>query len=252
MDDLRIGRAFRHVRLRLGWRQIDVARRAGVSQGTYSNIERGHLDPASLRTLRRVASVLEIRLSLDTRWRGGELARLVSARHAAMSERATQWLLSAGWDVRPEVSFNHFGERGVVDLVARHVASGTVLVVELKTELLDVGDLLATMDRRLRLAVVIASSCGWTAGTVGGVVLVADSKANRRQLADHSMVLRAAFPVDGRGLRRWLRTPDSPLRGLTFIPDIAARSAGTGIAPVKRVRRRSGMPVRAAGGGPRA
>lgn len=237
MDDLRVGRAFRHVRLRLRWRQVDVARRAGISQGTYSSIERGHLDSVSLRTLRRVAQGLEIRLSIEPRWRGGELARLVSARHAAMAERTTRWLRGLGWEVRPEVSFSHFGERGVVDLVARHPGSGAVLLIELKTELLDIGDLLATMDRRLRLAGVIASSCGWTHASVGAIVIVADSKPNRHRLADHAAVVRAAFPDDGRTLRHWLRQPATRLRALTFLPDIDRADRRTGIAPVKRVRR---------------
>jgi hypothetical protein len=41
-----------------------------------SLIERGHLDTLSLRTMRRVAAVLDVRLDLVARWRGGELDRL--------------------------------------------------------------------------------------------------------------------------------------------------------------------------------
>jgi transcriptional regulator with XRE-family HTH domain len=41
MDDIRVGAAFRAVRIRRGWRQQDVADRAGVSRALISLIERG-------------------------------------------------------------------------------------------------------------------------------------------------------------------------------------------------------------------
>ena len=43
MEDLALGRTFRRVRQRLGWRQIDLARIAGVSPSTCSLIERGQI-----------------------------------------------------------------------------------------------------------------------------------------------------------------------------------------------------------------
>ena len=155
MDEVALGRVFRRVRLRLGWRQLDVADEAGVSPSTVSLIERGQLGHVTVGTLRRVGAVLQIEIRLELRWRGGELFRLLAEGHAAMAETVTRRLVELGWEVRPEVSFSHFGERGVVDLVAWHGASRSLLLVELKTELVDLGDLLATMDRRRRLATVI-------------------------------------------------------------------------------------------------
>ena len=43
MDDLRLGLVCRALRRRLGWRQVDLAERAGVSQDMVSRIERGLL-----------------------------------------------------------------------------------------------------------------------------------------------------------------------------------------------------------------
>ena len=75
MDDLAIGRVFRELRIRLGWRASDVASRAGTSTSTYSRIERGQIDRITLSTLRGVANVLEVRLVLEPRWRGAGLDR---------------------------------------------------------------------------------------------------------------------------------------------------------------------------------
>ena len=173
MDDLALGRLFRELRVRLGWTQLEVARRAGISQPTYSAIERGGIGRTGLANLRRVGDVLEVRLVIDARWRGAAIDRVLSSRHAAMAEVVTRMVLQAGWEVRPEVSFNHFGERGVVDLVAWHADTQTALLVELKTELVDPNRLLETADRRRRLAATIAQPLGWAPRMVAQWVVVA-------------------------------------------------------------------------------
>jgi transcriptional regulator with XRE-family HTH domain len=86
MDDMRVGAAFRAVRIRRRWRQEDVAARAGVPRSLVSDIERGHFGSTSLERLRAVAVVLEIRLDIVARWRGGELARVLNARQSALNE----------------------------------------------------------------------------------------------------------------------------------------------------------------------
>jgi transcriptional regulator with XRE-family HTH domain len=239
MDDAGIGRLFRGLRLRLGWRQVDVSDKAGISRSLYSEIERGHLDRIPLGTLRRVAAVLEVRLPLEPSWRGGRIERVISARHAAMAERVTAMLVAAGWEVRPEASFNSFGERGVVDLVAWHSATRTLLLVEIKTELVDPSGLLMVTDRRRRLAGVIARDSGWTPDRVAQWVVLAAGRTNARRVADHRSMLRAAFPADGRSIPSWLDDPRSPLDALWFLPDVADRSTGRVARGPNRVPTRS-------------
>ena len=89
---MRIGAALRAVRVRRRWHQSDVAARAGVSRATVSLAERGHLGRMPLETIRRVAQVLDVRLDLVARWRGGELHRLLSARHSALHESVAVYL----------------------------------------------------------------------------------------------------------------------------------------------------------------
>jgi transcriptional regulator with XRE-family HTH domain len=235
MEDLALGRAFRRVRVRLGWRQADLAHVAGVSISTCSLIERGQIDGLTLATLRKVGKPLEIEVQFVLRWRGGELFRMLAAGHSAMAERVTRQMAAAGWDTRPEVSFSHFGERGVVDLVAWHGERKAILLVELKTELVDIGDLLATMDRRRRLAGVIAGSLGWTPNLVGSWVVLTDTRTNRRRLADHSALLRSAFPSDGRSVAGWIANPDRPASALWFLPNSDEARSGTRPGPVRRV-----------------
>ena len=100
-------------------RQSDVAEKAGVSASLVSLVERGHMATLSLETIRRVGAVLDIRMDVVARWRGGELDRLLSARHSALQDAVVRWLDSLpGWTVLPEVSFAIYAERGVIDLLA--------------------------------------------------------------------------------------------------------------------------------------
>ena len=65
---------------------------AGVSRGLVSLIERGHIRRVSLDVLRRVAAVLEVRLDVVARWRGGELDRLLNAAHSGLEDDVARWL----------------------------------------------------------------------------------------------------------------------------------------------------------------
>ena len=91
MDDIRVGQAIRLVRRRRGLSQARLALKAGTSQGLISMIERGHMDTVSLRILRRVAAVLDIRVDLAPRWRAGDLDRLLNARHSELHELVARW-----------------------------------------------------------------------------------------------------------------------------------------------------------------
>jgi len=246
VDDLALGRLFREIRIRVNWSQADVAAKAKVSRSRYSDIERGMLEGVSLGKLRRVAAVLEVRLPLVPRWRGAEVDRLLATRHAAMAERVTKLLLERGWDVRAEVSFNWFGERGVVDLVAWHAASRTLLLVELKTELVDANELLGVTDRRRRLAPKIAEPFGWVPNAVADWVVVADSRTNRRRLAAVRTLVRSSIPSDGRAIARWLRHPVGPMSALSFLTDSDGAGISRRCAPRLRVRG-SGTSVRRSG-----
>jgi len=236
VNDQQVGAALRAVRLKRRWRQVDVASRAGVDASLISRLERGHLDRLSIATLRRIGSVLDIRLELLARWRGGELAREVNARHAAFHEQIAGHLGSVGWMLLPEVSFSIYGERGIIDILAWHPATASLLVIELKTAIVDVQELIGTLDRKVRLAPRIAAERGWHARTVSGWVVVAAGTTNRRRVAAHRTMLRAAYPADGRRIRPWLRDPGEPVRVLSMWSELTPGHVRARITPVRRVR----------------
>jgi transcriptional regulator with XRE-family HTH domain len=235
VEDLRLGGTIRAVRVKRRWRQSDLAAKAGVSQMTVSRIERGQIPETTLAVLRRVAAALEIRLELLPRGRGAELDRLLSARHSALHESVAKTLAHdfPDWMMASEVSFSIWGERGVIDLLLWHPGRRALLIIEFKTELVDVGDLLSTMDRRRRLAGQIVKTRGWYPRTVSTWVVLAASRTNARRLAEHRTVLRNAFPAGSRDVRRWLREPNGSVYAMSMWTDRAART----VAPIRRVRR---------------
>jgi len=237
MDGQRIGATVRAVRIRRRWRQQDLADNARVSRGAISRIERGHVEGVTVAMLDRLAIALEIVLKVELLWHGADRDRLLNARHSAMHELVARMLaMQPGWIAVPEVSFSIYGERGVVDIVAWHAETRTLLLIELKTEVSDVQELVGTMDRKRRLGRVIARDRGWDPLTISAWLIVADSMTNRRRVASHETMLRSAFPDPGRRMAAWLRRPRGPVAGLSFLP-INRRSGRGSITGVRRVQR---------------
>jgi transcriptional regulator with XRE-family HTH domain len=237
MDDSLLGFAIRTLRVRKRWRQQDLASVAEVSRQLISEVERGHLDHVTTAAIRRIVAALGARVMLRIDTPGRDLDRLLSARHALMHEEfARRYGRLPEWQWVPEGSFSFYGERGVIDVLGWHAAAGMVLIVELKTAIVDVNDLMASMDRRRRLGFSIARERGWTARFVSSWVLVADSATAHRRLADHTAVLRTAFPSDGRRMRSWLRRPSKPVAALSFLSDARLDGAGARYRPSRAVR----------------
>lgn len=217
MEDLRIGAALRSVRRRKRWSQEELARKARVSQSRVSRMERGHIGSMRLDDIRRVAAALEIRIDVNPRWRAGDLDRLLNARHSELHELVARWFADElpAWVLAPEVSFAIYGERGVIDILAWHESTRSLLIIELKTAIADVNELLGTMDRKKRLAAQVARDRGWDPLTVSAWLVVADTRTNRRRLDAHMTVIRNAFPDGTWAIRRWLRRPRDTIASVT-------------------------------------
>jgi transcriptional regulator with XRE-family HTH domain len=207
MFDDRVGAILRAVRIRRGLRQVDVAYLAFVSAMTVSRIERGRFESLSVGAIRRVARALDVRMDFSPWSRHGDLHRFATAEHAALVEAVVRGLMELGWEARAEVSFSHAGERGFIDLLAWHGATGTLLVIEVKTEIVDVGETLGTFDRKRRLAAPIAGGMGWKPRVVAAALIVEETTTNRRRIAQHSATIRSQLPEDGRRMRAFMRHP---------------------------------------------
>jgi transcriptional regulator with XRE-family HTH domain len=240
MDDQRVGASLRALRLRRRVRQKDVSVAAGIPRGVAILIEAGKLDRVRFGDIRRYAKALGARFDGSVLWQGADLDRMLNRGHARLHEAAAIWLAGVGgWLVVPEVSFSHSGDRGVIDIVAWHSASRTLLIIELKTRIVDINNLMATMDIRGRVATRIATGRGWDPKAIGLWVVVAPTRTNARILADHATVLRAKFPGDGRTIRRWLANPSGSVAVLSFMPQIRLGNLGRDATTPSRIRRTS-------------
>jgi transcriptional regulator with XRE-family HTH domain len=216
-----------------------------VSRATISRLERGNVGAFRLDTIRAVAKALDVRMDLAPRWRAGDLDRLLNARHSGLHELvARSFRELPGWVAEPEVSFAIYSERGVIDILAWHPARRMLLVIELKTDIADINELVGTVDRKRRLAVNVAIERGWIAAadappSVSIWVIVADGHTNRRRVQAHGSMLRAAFPSDGRSMSGWLRNPARPIRALSFWPNVQGQNVSGGPTPIRRVSLRS-------------
>ena len=205
------------VRKRL--RQDDVASRRTTSQDTVSRLERGLVGGMTVAQIRAIGEAIGVTLDLTPRWRGGELDRLLGARHSALHEAvATRFATLPGWTAVPEVTFSIYGERGAIDVLAWHEPTRTLLVIELKTEIVDVQELIGTLDRKRRLAPKIAAERGWRPAVVATWVILAEGRTNRRRVDAHRTVLRAALPADGQAMQAWLSVPTGTIAALSFWP----------------------------------
>lgn len=239
MDDLAVARAIRVMRIRRSMRQLDLAAEAGVSRTTISRIELAQLDGVPVGTLRRVCEGVGLRLVLELRGEGAALDRALGARHSAMHEAVARLFTDLpAWVVAPEVTFAIYGERGSIDILAWHAATRSLLVIELKTELVDVQDTLAVLDRKVRLAAKVAEDRGWRAATVSAWLVVAAGPTNRRRVAAHAAMLRAALPADGRTIGRWLQAPSGRVMALSFLSDDRPTGTPHGYSAVSRVATR--------------
>jgi transcriptional regulator with XRE-family HTH domain len=226
VDLFRFGREVRALRRRRRWRQVDLGVAAGVSQSEISRIELGQCRATSIDTIRRVAAALDAQVTLRLHWHGEGLDRLLDAAHAGLVERVVQLLRQAGWDVATEVAFSIYGERGSVDVMARHVARRLLLIVEVKAAIGDVQATHATFDRKVRHAHAIARERGWAPWPVARVLVVADDSTSRRRIAEHEATFRSRWPAGSREIRRWISaTSTEPVAGVLFLPP--ARRAGT-------------------------
>ena len=158
MDAVRFGLSMRALRRHRRWTQQRLADEAGVTRGVVARIEGGHGDRVTVRTLIRVAAALGGAVTCRLFWHGEGLDRLLDADHARLLDQTLTFLAAKGWQTATEVTFNIGGERGAIDILAFHEATGSLLVIEIKTVVPDLQATLGTLDRKVRVATQIAAS----------------------------------------------------------------------------------------------
>jgi transcriptional regulator with XRE-family HTH domain len=194
-DEYQVGRLVRDVRVSRGRTQEELAVAAGVSRPTISRLERGLIDGLTVRSLRAISRGLRMSSIVSLGWRAPEVDRLKDRMHAALVEQVTSTLGGLGWEARPEYSFSQFGERGSVDILARHATTSATLVIEVKTRLWDIQNLLSTMDRKRRLVPGLAAhELGWPAGVTGLLLVLPEMSTHRHVVTRHCATFQACLP----------------------------------------------------------
>lgn len=211
-----------------------------MSQDLVSALERGRIEAVQVRTLRKVAAALGAEVVISMRWRGGELDRLLDEGHAALSGAVVRVLERHGWEVRPEVSFAVWGERGSIDLLAWHAATRTLLVIEVKSELTSAEETLRRLDVKSRLAVDIARErFGWDVGRTVRALVLPETSTSRRRVARHDALFQARFSLRGLVARAWVARPEGVVpRGILLFQALTTGDrASRGPVSRKRIRR---------------
>lgn len=238
MDDVRTGLVLRGLRRRGGLRQSDLAAKALVSTATVSRAERGHLDTLSLATVRRLFAVVDARIEVSPRWRGGDVDRLLDLDHAEIGANVAALLRAHGWAVLAEVTFSVYGERGSIDLVALHAVTGAAVAIEIKTSVASAEELQRRLDVKTRLLPgIVRERFDREPTQIGRLVVIAADRTNRRRVERLLPLLSGSLPARTVEVRRWLRHPVGPMSGIWFLTSLHGGRLRQGRGGRHRVRR---------------
>lgn len=207
MERRTVARLLRGLRRGKGWSQARLGALLGISQSEMSRWERRELDSCTVAELDSWAQALGADLVLDLRVRG--VRPMTDAKHAELQTLVVKRLRGAGWLVDTEVSFNRYGDRGIVDVLAYHPGRRFLLVIEIKTRLEDSQDLLGRLDIKRRIGPILAKERGWSPAAIVPTIIFQESRTTRRRLASVD-ALFARFSLRGKPALTWLRRPTSP------------------------------------------
>lgn len=223
MERRTIVRALRAVRRRKRWSQRQLGGRIGISKSEMSRWESSALETCSVPELEKWATALNAHLIVDLRVDGER--PMADARHAGLQSWLVGMLRSAGWIVEPEPSFNVYGDRGRIDVLAYHPVRHIVLVVEIKSRVDDAQELLGRLDVKKRVAPGMARERGWEVAAVVPAVVILEGSTARRHVTMHE-ALFASYQLRARAAMAWLRRPQPPVpTGILAFVNLAGRGS---------------------------
>ena len=232
------------IRTAIRWSQHELSRRTGVSQSTISRIEAAKLDDVPLGTVAVLLEAMGGRLRVEAEAPFlGDRGLQIDPAHARMSGYVTRRLERCGWRVATEVEVGGNRSRGWIDVLAFSPATRNVLVIELKTDLHNLGAIDRTLGWYEREAWFAARRLGWRPSAVVGSLLLLMTDENDATIRFNRAALRHAFPARSPTLTRVIegsRDPGDMTRGLAMIDPHSKRRAW--IRPTVDDGRRSRAP----------
>lgn len=220
--------------------QEELAARSGVRRWKIVKLEADELENLRFGDVDRCVNVLDGRLYVAASYHGAAADRLLDELHAQVVAACIKLLAALGWQTRVEVSFNDFGDRGSIDVLAWHAPTRTLLVIEVKSELGSVEGTLRPLDVKVRVAPKLAGSrFGWHPAHVARLLVFPRDRTVARQIERHRDVVRSALPAESRQVLRWLRDPTGSCAGIVFVTIVQPVNGKRNPSAVRRVRRAS-------------
>lgn len=203
-----VARSVRDGRRALGWTQQELGRRARVSRQMVGRVERASLSP-SFEVAGRLFGTLGIEADLVVRVPFlMDRQRQRDPAHARCAAYVQRRLEKAGWMIRREVEVVHGRSHGWIDLLAFQPVSGTLLVIEIKTQLDDLGQVERSLAWYEREAAAAARRLGWRQRRVSSWLLLLATSAADSRVVENRDALSAAFPGRAPGMIGSLRGSD--------------------------------------------
>jgi transcriptional regulator with XRE-family HTH domain len=204
------------------WTQRELSRRSGVPQAHICRIERGEVSDLPVGVVDRLFAALGVRY-----WLGTDLPHVIRLQsdfvHARCSVYASRRLTSSGWLVEREVEIGSDRSRGWIDILAFHPESGMLLIIEVKTEVHDLGAIERSLSWYRREALRAARRLGWEPRSIGSALLILQSRVNDDRSIASSHAFATGFPGRAAALHAVI-DGESELGGRQFLAMIDPRS----------------------------
>ena len=211
---VRFGTSVRAVRIALGLSQRAFAERIGRSQSYVSLLERGLIPRLSIVEADGLCQPLGATLVLGIEAPiliAGERER--DAAHARCVAYVARRLRAAGWLVEREVQIGPPSRPGWIDILAFDPVSRILLVIEVKTELVDLGGLERQLGWYVREARQTSRAFEWRADVVLGAALLLSTVTNDERTRENADGIRQVFPGRWRDLMSVIQREAVPARG---------------------------------------
>ena len=191
-----VGGAVRAIRTGIGWTQRELGQRARMSQAMVCAVENGRVDDLTFARAQRMLEAMGARLvvSVDAPYLG-DRERQRDPVHARCSAHVVARLQRAGWVVATEVEIGGDRSRGWIDVLAYHPSLAWLLVIEIKTEIRDLGAIERTLGWYTREAMIAAQRFGWRPERSLGCLLLLATEANDVRARSNREPLTHGFPT---------------------------------------------------------
>jgi transcriptional regulator with XRE-family HTH domain len=190
-----------------GWSQRELAARLGTNQSAIRRLVRGG-PTLDVGLLTAALDLLGIRLSIDADPVGIAARRdQRDAVHARCCAYCVGSLKRRGWLVVVEVEVGEGRFRGWIDILAFRPSDGALLVIEVKTEIDDLGRTLRSLGWYVRSSRDAALRLGWRPRRIVPVLFLLATVEAEARLAANVDLIRASLPGQADQLCAWIDDP---------------------------------------------